>query len=87
MKSTLFLLLTLISFYNHSPRTNDLRTCDCEGYDSNTESYVYGECVDGEFEGYDSNTGQYIWGECSCNGELEGYNSETESYVYGECED
>ena len=61
-------------------------TVECDGYNSETSSYVYGECSDGEFEGYDSNTGNYVYGDCSFGGDLEAYDSETNVYVYGECE-
>jgi hypothetical protein len=60
---------------------------ECEGYDSDTGAYVYGECVDGDFEGYDSDTGEYVYGDCEPDGDLEAYNSETGEYVYGECEE
>jgi len=61
-------------------------TVDCEGYNSETSSYVYGECSDGEFDGYNSDTGNYVYGDCEFDGELEAYESETSEYVYGECE-
>ncbi|MBN47898.1 MAG: hypothetical protein CMN85_00035 [Spongiibacteraceae bacterium] len=62
-------------------------TVDCEGYNSDTSSYVYGECSNGEFEGYDSDTGNYVYGECEIGGDLEAYDSATSVYVYGECDD
>jgi len=61
-------------------------TVACEGYNSQTSNYVYGECSDGDFEGYDSETGNYVYGDCSFEGDLEAYDSETGDYVYGECE-
>lgn len=61
-------------------------TVDCEGYNSETSNYVYGECSDGDFEGYDSETGNYVYGGCKIDGDLEAYDSETFEYVYGECE-
>lgn len=61
-------------------------TVTCEGYNSRTSNYVYGECSDGDFEGYDSETGNYVYGDCSFGGDLEAYDSETGDYVYGECE-
>ncbi len=61
-------------------------TVACEGYNSETSSYIYGECSDGEFEGYDSETGNYIYGDCSFGGAFEAYDPETGVYVYGECE-
>lgn len=61
-------------------------TVDCEGYNSETSAYVYGECSNGEFEGYDSETGHYVYGDCEFDGDLEAYDSETGEYVYGECE-
>lgn len=61
-------------------------TVECEGYNSETSAYVYGECTDGNFEGYDSETGNYVYGTCEFGGSLEAYDSETAEYVYGECE-
>ena len=61
-------------------------TVDCEGYNSETSAYVYGECTDGSFEGYDSETGNYVYGDCRFGEDLEAYDSETNEYVYGECE-
>jgi len=61
-------------------------TVDCEGYNSETSVYVYGECSDGSFDGYDSETGSYIYGDCEFDGDLEAYDSATSVYVYGECE-
>ncbi|MBT5662632.1 MAG: hypothetical protein HOJ05_02920 [Alphaproteobacteria bacterium] len=59
---------------------------DCDGYDSDTGSYVYGECTNGDFEGYDSDTGEYVYGDCDRGGDLDAYNSETGEYVYGDCD-
>ncbi len=56
---------------------------ECEGYNSETGAWVYGECSDGGFEGYDSETGSYVSGDYS-DGEFEGYDSETGAYVSGE---
>ena len=60
-------------------------TGDCEGYNSETSSYVAGQCSDGSFEGYDSETGDHVYGGCSHGGELKAYDSETSIYVYGKC--
>ena len=59
---------------------------DCEGYNSETSAYVYGECDDGDFTGYDSETGNYVYGDCEPGGDLEAYDSETGTYIYGECD-
>jgi len=75
---TLSLLFPLIVSANY--------TVECEGHNSETSTYVYGECSDGSFEGYDSETGNYVYGDCEFDGDLEAYDSETSVYVYGECE-
>lgn len=61
-------------------------SADCEGYNSETGAYVYGECDDSDFEGYDTETGNYVYGDCEPDGDLEAYDSETGVYVYGECD-
>ena len=59
---------------------------DCEGYDSDTDEYVYGTCSNGNFDGYDSDTGEYVYGDCEIGGSLDAYNSDTGEYVYGQCD-
>ena len=59
---------------------------DCDGYNSDTGSYVYGECSYGDFDGYDSDTGSYVYGDCDRGGDLDGYDSDTGSYVLCDCE-
>ena len=59
---------------------------DCNGYDSNTSAWVYGECTNASFDGYDSETSEYVYGTCSFGGSLDAYNSETSDWVYGDCE-
>lgn len=60
---------------------------ECDGYNSETGEYVYGECIDGTFEGYDSATGNYVYGDCEPGGDLDAYDSDTGAYIYGECEE
>ena len=67
------------------PTTVSAWTVDCEGYDSDTGEYVYGECSNGDFDGYDSDTGDYVYGDCERGGDLDAYTSNTGEYVYGEC--
>ena len=77
-----FTLLALATF----PTFASAWTVDCNGYDSDTSEYVYGECSNGDFEGYNSDTGAYVYGECERGGDLNAYNSDTSAYVYGECD-
>ncbi len=84
MKTRLVILICLIAVNSQSAYTS--YTADCEGYNSETASYVVGQCSDGSFEGYDSETGDFVYGGCSHGGELKAYDSETSAYVYGSCE-
>jgi len=58
----------------------------CDGWDSQTGSWVWGDCSSGSFDGYDSQTGAYVWGDCQPGGSLDGWNSETGSWVWGDCD-
>jgi hypothetical protein len=84
MKARLVILICLIAVFSQSAYAS--YTADCEGYNSETSSYVAGQCSDGSFEGYDSETGDFVYGGCSHGGELKAYDSETSAYVYGNCE-
>jgi hypothetical protein len=83
MKTFLVFFICLIAVFSQSAYTS--YTADCEGYNSETSSYVTGECSDGSFEGYDSETGDQVYGGCSHGGDLRAYDSETSAYVYGNC--
>ena len=38
---------------------------DCDGYDSDTGEYVYGDCqIGGSLDAYNSDTGEYVYGDC-----------------------
>ncbi|GAG86495.1 unnamed protein product [marine sediment metagenome] len=81
--TTLQVLLSLVKKTSRGHTSS--HSADCEGYNSDTGAYVYGECDDGSFEGYDSETGNYVYGDCERDGDLDAYDSETGEYVYGEC--
>ena len=36
----------------------------CNGYNSETNAWVWGTCFEGSFNGYDSETNAYVWGSC-----------------------
>jgi hypothetical protein len=75
--------LELIATYS-SARVYEV---DCDGYGSETGTWVYGTCADGDFEGNDSDTGEYVYGSCEIGGSFDAFNSDTDEYVYGDCED
>ena len=81
--SVLLAIVTTTSINNIALATYSV---DCDGYNSETSSYVYGDCDDGDFSGYDSVTGNYVYGDCEFDGKLDAYDSETGVYVYGDCE-
>ena len=83
MKTLLVISICLTAVFSQSAYTS--YTADCEGYNSETSSYVTGQCSDGSFEGYDSETGDQVYGGCSHGGELKAYDSETNVYVFGDC--
>jgi len=84
MKKFSIIVLSFLTLLSSSVIAYDV---DCEGYDSDTGEYVYGECSDGDFEGYGNNYGEYVYGDCEAGGDLEGYKNDTGAYVYGECDD
>ena len=58
----------------------------CDGFDSETGSWVWGDCSGSSFDGYDSQTSAYVWGDCQPGGNLDAWNSETGSWVWGDCD-
>ena len=36
----------------------------CDAFNSETGSYVFGECYNYSFDGFDSETGAYVFGDC-----------------------
>ena len=84
-------LTVMVGWFRLSARTGQpspyprFSSVECEGYNSETGSYVYGECIGSSFEGYDSETGGYVYGDCGPAMDLDAYDSETGAYVYGEC--
>ena len=80
MKTILITLLVLLS----SPAQG--YEVECNGWNSETEVWVYGTCDSGDFSGWDSETGVWVWRECEIGGELSAWNSETDVWVWGECD-
>ena len=66
--------------------TNPSWSVSCDGWDSQTSSWVWGDCSSGSFDGYDSQTSAWVWGDCEPGGSLDGWNSETSAWVWGDCE-
>ena len=66
--------------------TNPSWSVSCNGYDSDTDAYVWGNCDGGSFSGYDSETDAWVYGDCQPGGELSAYNSDTGSWVWGNCD-
>lgn len=61
-------------------------TVDCEAFNAQSSTDVYGKCTDGIFEGKDDETGNLVQGECEDYGEVDATDAVTGDYVYGECE-
>ena len=60
MKSILYLLILLIF-----PITANAYEVSCNGWNSDTNDWVYGECeIDGDLSGWNSETGVWVWGQC-----------------------
>ena len=66
--------------------TNPAWSVSCDGWDSNTSAWVWGDCTSGSFDGYDSNTNAYVYGDCTPGGDLSAWNSDTGSWVWGDCD-
>ena len=62
-------------------------TVECNGWDSDTDEWVYGECTDGSFDGWNSDTGEWVWGDCEPGGSLDAWDSDTGEWVWGDCEE
>lgn len=60
-------------------------TVKCGGHNSETQSYVHGECSDGNFDGFDSLTGSYVYGRCEPGEDLEAFDHKTNVIVNGIC--
>ena len=66
--------------------TNPSWSVSCDGWDSDTGAWVWGDCYNGNFAGYDSETSAFVWGDCQPGGGLDGWNSETGTWVWGDCD-
>ena len=66
--------------------TNPSWSVSCDGWDSDTGAWVWGDCSSGSFDGYDSETNAYVWGDCEPGGSLDAWNSETGTWVWGDCD-
>ena len=66
--------------------TSSSWSASCDGFDSETGSWVWGDCSGGSFDGYDSQTSAYVWGDCQPGGSLDAWNSETGAWVWGDCD-
>ena len=77
-----FLMVTVLSLLVSNPSWG----VSCDGWDSNTGSWVWGDCEGGSFDGYDSVTSVWVWGDCTPGGDLDAWNSDTGSWVWGDCD-
>lgn len=57
----------------------------CQGYDSQGQSWIYGDCNNGFFRGYDPKSGTFLTGSCQEHGTFSAYNPYTHSFVFGNC--
>ena len=65
--------------------TNPSWSSACNGYNSETNAWVWGTCDDGVFNGYDSETNSWVWGTCDQD-MFNAYDSETNAWVWGSCD-
>ncbi len=79
-KILIYIFLFLTAF------TNTSWGVSCDGFDSQTGAWVWGDCSGGSFDGYNSQTNAYVWGTCQPGGSLDAWNSETNAYVWGDCD-
>ena len=54
----LFIIFLLLIF------TNQSWAVSCDGWDSDTGAWVWGDCYNGSFDGWDSETSEWVWGDC-----------------------
>lgn len=77
----LVLLLILLPALVHAEEEE----VNCGGYNSETQSYVYGVCRDESFDGWDSTTKAYVYGRCEAGEDLVAYDHQTNATVHGIC--
>ena len=81
MKKLISLIIFLLIIF-----ANQSWAVSCDGWDSDTGAWVWGDCYNGSFDGWDSETNAWVWGDCEAGGNLDAWNSETGEWVWGDCD-
>ena len=81
MKIILMILILSLSILINPSWSN---SAPCDGYNTKTNSYVWGTCDDEMFCGFDDQANTWVWGTCDYETFI-AQDSETNAIVLGNC--